>query len=41
MEHLDLSGKIILKWIFNKLDEVIDWIDLASITAGGGLLQMR
>jgi hypothetical protein len=30
MEDLGLDGRIILKWIFEKLDRGVDWIDLAQ-----------
>jgi hypothetical protein len=30
--------RIILKWIFGKWDWVMDWIDLAQIGTGDGLL---
>jgi len=33
-----VDGMIILKWIFWKLDGGMDWIDLAQIETGGGLL---
>ena len=30
LEDTSLDGKIILKWIFERLDGDIDWIDLAQ-----------
>ena len=32
VEGLDVVGRIILKWIFKKLDVGMDWIDLAQDT---------
>jgi hypothetical protein len=29
LEDPDMDGRIILKWIFRKLDGGMDWIDLA------------
>jgi hypothetical protein len=30
LEDPDVDGRIILKWIFERLDGGIDWIDLAQ-----------
>jgi hypothetical protein len=30
--NLGLNGRIILKWIFKKLNQVIDWIDLVQLS---------
>jgi hypothetical protein len=29
LEDLDLDERVVLKWIFEKLDVAVDWIDLA------------
>jgi hypothetical protein len=33
-----VDGRIILKWIFERLDGGMDWINLARIGTGGRLL---
>ena len=30
LEDLGVDGKPVLKWIFEKLDGIMDWIDLAQ-----------
>jgi hypothetical protein len=30
LEDLGLNGMIILKWIFEKWDEDMDWVDMAQ-----------
>jgi len=30
LEDPDISGRIILRWIFNKWDGGMDWIDMAQ-----------
>jgi hypothetical protein len=30
LEHPDVEGRIILRWIFQEWDGIMDWIDLAS-----------
>jgi hypothetical protein len=30
LEDLGVDGRIILRWIFRKWDEAMDWIDLAK-----------
>jgi hypothetical protein len=30
LEDPDLDGRLVLKWIFRKWDEGMDWIDLAE-----------
>jgi len=30
LEDLDVNGRIILKWMFNKWDWCMDWIDTAE-----------
>ena len=41
MEDPDVDGRIILNWIFERLSGGVDWIDLAQIGTGGGLLCIR
>jgi hypothetical protein len=37
-----VNGRIILRWLFKKLDVGgMDWIELARIEKGGGNLSMR
>ena len=38
MEGPGVDGRIILKWILEKWNGSIDWIDLAQDRDGGGLL---
>jgi len=34
----EVDGRIILRWIFRKWVGGMDWIDLAQVGTGGGLL---
>jgi hypothetical protein len=38
LEHPDVDGRIILKWIFVKWDDSMYWIDLALTGTASGLL---
>jgi hypothetical protein len=42
LEDPGVDGRIMLRWIFNRLEGwCIDWIGLAHVGTGGGLLWMR
>jgi hypothetical protein len=36
LEDLGVDQRIILKWIFKKMNGSVEWIDLAGVRTGGG-----